>query len=51
MEIETGGLIKKAAQIAKKAHAEGITLREAALSLGFVTDEEFTEWVDPKKMI
>ncbi len=42
---------EKAAQIAKKAHAEGTTLREAALALGFVTDEEFTEWVDPRKMI
>jgi len=42
---------EKAAKIAKKAHAEGTTLREAALALGFVTDEEFTEWVDPRKMI
>jgi len=42
---------EKSAKIAKKAHAEGTTLREAALALGFVTDEEFTEWVDPKKMI
>ncbi len=42
---------EKSAKIAKKAHAEGTTLREAALALGFVTDEEFTEWVDPAKMI
>jgi len=42
---------EKAAKIAKKAHAEGTTLRESALALGFVTDEEFNEWVDPKKMI
>lgn len=42
---------EKSAKIAKKAHAEGTTLREAALALGFVTDEEFTEWVDPRKMI
>jgi fumarate hydratase class II len=41
----------KAAQIAKKAHKEGSTLREAALELGFVTDEQFTEWVDASKMI
>jgi len=41
----------KAAQIAKKAHKEGTTLRQAALALGFLTDEEFTLWVDPKKMI
>jgi fumarate hydratase, class II len=42
---------EKAAKIAKKAHAEGTTLRAAAMALGFLTDEEFTEWVDPKKMI
>ena len=42
---------ENAAKIAKKAHAEGRTLREAAISLGLVTDEQFTEWVDPKKMI
>lgn len=42
---------EKSAKIAKKAHAEGTTLREAALALGFVTDKEFTEWVDPSKMI
>jgi fumarate hydratase class II len=42
---------EKAAEIAKKAHKEGSTLREAALSLGYLTDAEFTEWVDPRKMI
>jgi len=42
---------EKAAKIAKKAHSEGTTLREAALELGFLTDAEFTEWVDPAKMI
>ncbi len=42
---------EKAAKIAKKAHSEGTTLREAALALGFLTDEEFTEWVDPSKML
>ncbi len=42
---------EKAAEIAKKAHKEGSTLREAALSLAYLTDEEFTEWVDPMKMI
>ena len=41
----------KAAEIANKAHVEGSTLREAALALGYLTDEEFTEWVDPSKMI
>ncbi|PLX01636.1 MAG: class II fumarate hydratase [Marinilabiliales bacterium] len=42
---------EKAAKIAKKAHSAGTTLREAALELGFLTDEEFTKWVDPAKMI
>ncbi len=40
-----------AARIAKKAHSENITLRQAALELGLLTNEQFTEWVDPKKMI
>jgi len=42
---------ENAAKIAKKAHHEGTTLREAALSLGLVTDEQFNEWVDATKMI
>lgn len=42
---------ENAAKIAKKAHSEGTTLREAALELGLVTDEQFNEWVDPSKMI
>ncbi|OJX12517.1 MAG: fumarate hydratase, class II [Caedibacter sp. 37-49] len=41
----------KAAQIAKKAHHEGTTLKEAALNLGFVTAEQFDEWVRPQDMI
>ena len=40
-----------AEKIAKKAHKEGLTLREAALALEMLSDDEFTEWVDPKKMI
>ena len=40
-----------AAKIAKKAHKENKTLREAALELGLLTDEEFTKIVDPKKMV
>ncbi len=40
----------KGAQIAKKAHAEGTTLRKAALELGFVTADEFDAWVDPLAM-
>lgn len=42
---------EKAAKIAKKAHKEGSTLREATLALGYLTDEEFTEIVDPEKML
>jgi fumarate hydratase, class II len=41
----------KAAKIAKKAHAEGTTLKEAALELGLLTAEEFAEWVVPADMI
>ncbi|HXH03060.1 MAG TPA: class II fumarate hydratase [Candidatus Competibacteraceae bacterium] len=40
----------KAAQIAKKAHKEGTTLREAALALGYVTAEQFEQWVRPEQM-
>lgn len=40
-----------AAKIAKKAHAENTTLRMAAIELGLLTDEQFTAWVDPEKMI
>jgi fumarate hydratase class II len=39
-----------AAKIAKKAHRDGTTLREAALSLGLVSAEDFDKWVDPRKM-
>jgi fumarate hydratase, class II len=42
---------EKAAEIAKKAHKEHTSLRQAALALGYVTDEEFSKWVDPGKMI
>lgn len=41
----------KASIVAKKAHSEGITLRESAISLGYLTKEQFDEWVDPKEMI
>jgi fumarate hydratase class II len=39
-----------AAKIAKKAHHEGTTLKQAAVALGLVTAEDFDRWVDPKKM-
>jgi fumarate hydratase, class II len=41
---------EKAAEIAKKAHKEGSTLKAAALALKYLTEEEFDEWVDPSKM-
>mgnify|MGYP006302915591 CR=1 FL=1 len=40
----------RAAEIAKKAHKEGTTLKEAALERGHLTSEEFDKWVDPHKM-
>ena len=40
----------KSAKIAKKAHEEGTTLREAALELGYLTNEEFDQWVRPEEM-
>ncbi|HEY3203218.1 MAG TPA: class II fumarate hydratase [Thermoanaerobaculia bacterium] len=41
----------KAAEIAKKAHKEGTTLKEAALALGYLTAEEFEREVRPEKMV
>jgi len=41
----------KSAQVAKKAHKERTTLREAALSLGFLSAEQFDEAIDPSKMV
>jgi len=41
----------KAAEIAKKAHQEGTTLREAALALGHVTPEQFDRWVRAEDMV
>ncbi len=41
----------KAAQIAKKAHKEGSSLREAALALGYLSADDFDRWVDPTRMI
>lgn len=42
---------ENAAKIAKKAHKENKTLREAALELGLLTNEQFDEWVKPEKMV
>lgn len=41
----------RSAQIAKKAYAENITLKEAALQLGYVSSEDFDKWVDARKML
>lgn len=40
-----------AAKIAKKAHADGSSLKEAGIALGLLTEEQFAEWVRPEKMI
>ena len=40
----------KAAEIANKAHEEGTTLKEASLALGYLTAEEFDQWVRPEDM-
>lgn len=40
-----------AARIAKKAHEEGTTLKEAAVSLGLVSGEDFDRWTDPSSMV
>lgn len=40
----------KAAEIAKTAHKNGTTLKEEAVNLGHLTEEQFDEWVDPIKM-
>ena len=41
----------KAAEIANTAHANGTTLKEEAVRLGYVTPEEYDEWVKPEDMI
>jgi fumarate hydratase, class II len=41
----------KAAEIAQKAHKEGTTLKEMAVKLGYVTPEQFDEWVIPSNMV
>jgi fumarate hydratase class II len=41
----------RAAEIAKKAHREGTTLKEAALALGYVSADDFDRWVDPAGMV
>ncbi|ODV80005.1 fumarase [Suhomyces tanzawaensis NRRL Y-17324] len=40
-----------ASKVAKNAHKKGLTLKQSALELGILTEEEFDEWVRPEKMI
>jgi fumarate hydratase class II len=40
----------RAAQIAKAAHQQGLSLREAALASGAVSAQQFDDWVNPKRM-
>lgn len=42
---------ENAAAIAKKAHKEGTTLKEAALASGLLTEEQYDQYVDPATMI
>ncbi|KYC97131.1 Fumarate hydratase class II [Heyndrickxia sporothermodurans] len=42
---------EKAAEIAKLAFKEGSTLKEAAIKTGYVTEEQYDQWIDPKKMV
>ena len=42
---------ENAAKIAKKAHKENLTLREAAVGLGLVQEDQFSQWVDAKQMV
>ena len=41
----------KAAKIAKTAHKNGTTLKQEALNLGYLTEEQFQEWVRPENML
>ena len=41
----------KAAEIAKKAHRDGTSLKQAATELGYVTAEQFEQWVKPENMV
>ena len=41
----------KSAEIAKKAHKEGLTLKEAAVALNYVSAKDFDLWVRPESMI
>ena len=40
-----------AAKVAKKAHKEGTTLKQAVVALGLLTEQEFDQWVRPESML
>ena len=40
-----------AAKIAKKAHADGTTLKQAGVELGLLTEEQFKDWIKPAEMV
>ncbi|MGM0826696.1 MAG: class II fumarate hydratase [Bacillota bacterium] len=42
---------EKAAEIAKDAHKNGSTLKEAAIESGYLTEEEYDQWIDPASMV
>ncbi|WP_456271949.1 class II fumarate hydratase [Bacillus sp. AK031] len=42
---------EKAAEIAKTAHKEGLTLKEAAVRSGYLSEQQYDEWIDPMKMV
>jgi fumarate hydratase class II len=42
---------ERAAEIAKRAHQEGLTLKEAAVALGYLSAEEFEREVRPERMV
>ncbi|PTK57951.1 class II fumarate hydratase [Staphylococcus nepalensis] len=42
---------EKAASIAKKAHREGLTLKESAIQSGYLTEAQFDEWIKPEDMV
>jgi len=41
----------KAAEVAQRAHKDGLTLKEAAIALGYLSAEEFDRWVRPEDML
>ena len=41
----------KAAAIAKNAHKKGLTLKQSALQLGHLTEQQFNDWVKPEGMV